>query len=290
VSGLRAAIEALVEALTDDAWVGHDETVTEDDVAHIASLCAATLDAAGLLAAHPEPAAEATVTLTEAERAELDSAFEEFRRGRFTTSGTVLAAMESILARCLDDVERIIKAEPGKGSGGFYLRKRRVLQILSDARGPAARRVAAPIADHPHTDPGDGRTECQTCGKWVHLVIHSCKGVPVTVAARQRSGTTLTEAEREELRTSGSWPHVGTDLFAAVERILARRVAAPPSEADIAAVLDLHGHVDVNRFGVPQCVCGALCPLTNGSYSPGPWHRAHVAAAIAAAGKAENHG
>lgn len=43
-----------------------------------------------------------------------------------------------------------------------------------------------PFADHPHTDPGDGRTECPTCGKWVHLVIHSCKGVPVTVAARDR--------------------------------------------------------------------------------------------------------
>lgn len=35
------------------------------------------------------------------------------------------------------------------------------------------------IADHPHTDPGDGREECPTCGKWVWLVIHSCKGVPV---------------------------------------------------------------------------------------------------------------
>lgn len=41
-------------------------------------------------------------------------------------------------------------------------------------------------ADHPHTDPGDGRTECQTCGKWVWLVTHSCKGVPVTQAAMDR--------------------------------------------------------------------------------------------------------
>jgi hypothetical protein len=41
--------------------------------------------------------------------------------------------------------------------------------------------------DHPHTDPGDGRTECRTCGKWVHRVTHSCKGVPVTEAARQRA-------------------------------------------------------------------------------------------------------
>lgn len=41
-------------------------------------------------------------------------------------------------------------------------------------------------ADHPHTDPGDGRTECQRCGKFVWPVIHSCKGVPVTEAARLR--------------------------------------------------------------------------------------------------------
>lgn len=42
-------------------------------------------------------------------------------------------------------------------------------------------------ADHPYTDPGDGRQECQTCGKWVWLVIHSCKGVPVTPAAVARA-------------------------------------------------------------------------------------------------------
>jgi hypothetical protein len=40
--------------------------------------------------------------------------------------------------------------------------------------------------DHPHTDPGDGRQECDVCGKWVWLVAHSCKGVPVTDAAMQR--------------------------------------------------------------------------------------------------------
>ena len=41
-------------------------------------------------------------------------------------------------------------------------------------------------ADHPHTDPGDGRTECDRCGKFVWLVTHSCKGIPVTEAARRR--------------------------------------------------------------------------------------------------------
>jgi hypothetical protein len=40
--------------------------------------------------------------------------------------------------------------------------------------------------DHPHTDPGDGRTECDTCGKWVWESIHSCKRVPVTPAALER--------------------------------------------------------------------------------------------------------
>lgn len=49
-----------------------------------------------------------------------------------------------------------------------------------------------PIADHPHINPGDKRVECWTCGKWVHLVIHSCKGVPVTVAARKRDALNLT--------------------------------------------------------------------------------------------------
>lgn len=40
--------------------------------------------------------------------------------------------------------------------------------------------------DHPHTDPGDGRTECDRCGKWVFEATHSCKGVPVTDAAMAR--------------------------------------------------------------------------------------------------------
>jgi hypothetical protein len=44
-----------------------------------------------------------------------------------------------------------------------------------------------PMADHPHVDPGDGRKECPTCGKWVHRVIHSCKGAPVTSAAKARA-------------------------------------------------------------------------------------------------------
>lgn len=41
--------------------------------------------------------------------------------------------------------------------------------------------------DHPHEDPGDGRVECLTCGKWVRMILHSCKGVPVTEAARNRA-------------------------------------------------------------------------------------------------------
>jgi len=41
--------------------------------------------------------------------------------------------------------------------------------------------------DHPHSDPGDGRTECLTCGKWIFEITHSCKGVPVTEAAKARA-------------------------------------------------------------------------------------------------------
>ncbi|WP_373234013.1 hypothetical protein [Mycobacterium marinum] len=39
---------------------------------------------------------------------------------------------------------------------------------------------------HPHTDPKGGRTECNTCGKWVFECAHSCKGVPVTDSAWER--------------------------------------------------------------------------------------------------------
>lgn len=40
--------------------------------------------------------------------------------------------------------------------------------------------------DHPHNDPGDGRQECDVCGKWIWPATHSCKGVPVTLAAMGR--------------------------------------------------------------------------------------------------------
>ncbi|AER47924.1 hypothetical protein SEA_MARSHA_80 [Mycobacterium phage Marsha] len=33
---------------------------------------------------------------------------------------------------------------------------------------------------------GDGRAECERCGKWVFEVIHSCKGIPVTIPAWNR--------------------------------------------------------------------------------------------------------
>ena len=39
--------------------------------------------------------------------------------------------------------------------------------------------AAAMIADHPHADPHDGRTQCPTCGKWIWPVTHSCKGIRV---------------------------------------------------------------------------------------------------------------
>jgi hypothetical protein len=33
--------------------------------------------------------------------------------------------------------------------------------------------------DHPHVDPGDGRSQCEVCGKFVWPATHSCKGVRV---------------------------------------------------------------------------------------------------------------
>lgn len=47
-------------------------------------------------------------------------------------------------------------------------------------------RERAHLADHPYVDPRDGRQECDVCGKFVWPVIHSCKGVPITGAAKAR--------------------------------------------------------------------------------------------------------
>ena len=54
--------------------------------------------------------------------------------------------------------------------------------------------MAEHFPDHPHTDPGDGRTECDVCGKWIWPSIHSCKGVPVTPAAWERLHARQTKA------------------------------------------------------------------------------------------------
>jgi hypothetical protein len=59
-------------------------------------------------------------------------------------------------------------------------------------------------ADHPHTDPGDGRTECDTCGKWIYEAIHSCKGIPVTDAARERA-----YARQPDVIGFGQWEKCG---------------------------------------------------------------------------------
>jgi len=55
--------------------------------------------------------------------------------------------------------------------------------IAARNRERAAERA---LGDHPHADPGDGRSECDVCGKWIWPATHSCKGVPVTDAARRR--------------------------------------------------------------------------------------------------------
>lgn len=72
--------------------------------------------------------------------------------------------------------------------GAVYRRSSGVLGFVGWSGSRNFPRIARDgIADHPYSDPGDGRTECQTCGKWVWLVTHSCKGIPVTQAAIQRT-------------------------------------------------------------------------------------------------------
>lgn len=56
------------------------------------------------------------------------------------------------------------------------------------------------LIDHPYEDPGDGRTECDTCGKWVFLAIHSCKGVPVSEAALKRMRERLGDSDADDAR------------------------------------------------------------------------------------------
>ena len=63
---------------------------------------------------------------------------------------------------------------------------RELARRRSDAAVAALESLPITTADHPHTDPGDGRTECDTCGKFVWPATHSCKRVPVTLAARAR--------------------------------------------------------------------------------------------------------
>lgn len=77
-----------------------------------------------------------------------------------------------------------------------YAAGRAVAYAAGRADERAERASTASILDHPHIDPGDGRTECERCGKFVHEVTHSCKGVPVTARAEAR----MWKREAERLR------------------------------------------------------------------------------------------
>lgn len=130
-------------------------------------------------------------------------------------------------------------------------------------------------ADHPHADPGDGRQECQTCGKWVWLVTHSCKGVPVTVAARVRATDARAESQagltdNERLLIARNIAKPGTPLYAqacdTAERILAARATAESDglRAAVEAVLDvpawegddwLDWLTDADYESVTRCNC-----------------------------------
>ena len=128
-------------------------------------------------------------------------------------------------------------------------------------------------ADHPHADPGDGRQECQTCGKWVWLVTHSCKGVPVTVAARVRATDARAESQagltdNERLLIARNIAKPGTPLYAqacdTAERILAARATAE-SDGLRAAVEAVEWHHTPHReqsgtLACPTCLLDYPCP------------------------------
>jgi hypothetical protein len=93
------------------------------------------------------------------------------------------------------------------------------------APNPAHRRRGP---DHPHTDPGDGRTECETCGKFVWPATHSCKRVPVTDAARARAAL----HGRSVTITPGVWTSVagGVAVIHHEPGPVTVRVIATPTE------------------------------------------------------------
>lgn len=104
-----------------------------------------------------------------------------------------------------------------------------------------------PTADHPHTDPGDGRTECPTCGKFVFRVIHSCKGVPVTAAAQARrdaaAQATPTDDRCTDPNPHGPHEHYGEP--ASIRRDCPGRDATTPyTDADV----DLVARVSYEDF------------------------------------------
>jgi len=73
-----------------------------------------------------------------------------------------------------------------------------------------------PLGDHPYVDPRDGRIECYLCGKFVHDVTHSCKGVPVTRAAEHRVRALI-----DAVRADAASPDAGAAVraVAAVETV-----------------------------------------------------------------------
>lgn len=96
-----------------------------------------------------------------------------------------------------------------------------------------------PTADHPHTGPGDGRTECDRCGKFVFPAIHSCKGVPVTPAAQARWAA-ATQAAPPDDRCTDPNPHGPHEHYgepASIRRDCPERgTATPYTDADVTTV------------------------------------------------------
>lgn len=90
--------------------------------------------------------------------------------------------------------------------------------------------------DHPHPDPGDGREQCETCGQWVWLVTHSCKGyryaptVPVVHPEPGEGAHERAFADARAVLTVEGYGRIGPQVL---DAIVAAAVAAV--RADTAA-------------------------------------------------------
>lgn len=134
-----------------------------------------------------------------------------------------------------------------------------------------------PLGDHPHVDPGDGRTECYLCGKFVHDVIHSCKGVPVTRAAEARVRALIDAVRRDATQEGEPGGAEVAALKATREYIVQSRHTGnqgEPYQGDpmwewTSGLIDgLDLAIMVVRQGEPVNPIGMIFPLENADRPP----------------------